>query len=72
MCVPRVVQIFEALSGSPQLQPVRLRLLTELWKAEDRVYPYVEKIILSEQFTSEEFLMAKAAAIQTICTQRFV
>lgn len=70
-CVPRVLQIFEALSSNQQLQPIRVKLLTELWKSEDRVYPYLEKLILSDQPHTEEFLMAKASAIDTVCSLRY-
>uniref|UniRef100_A0A0P5JGL1 RE24967p n=1 Tax=Daphnia magna TaxID=35525 RepID=A0A0P5JGL1_9CRUS len=69
-CVPRVLQIFEALSSSPQLRPVRTRLLAELWKVEDRVYPYLEKVLNTDQQQTEEFLIAKATAIDIICKNR--
>lgn len=66
-----MLQIYEALSSNPQLKPVRISLLTELWKIEDRVYPYLEKAVNSDQQQTEEFLMAKASAIDVICDSRY-
>ena len=67
-CVPRVLQIIEALSTSPSLQPVRIKVLAELWQIEDRVYRYLEKLIFSENLLSDEFMMAKASVIETVCS----
>lgn len=69
-CVPRILQIFEALSSNQQLKPIRLRLLTELWKNEDRVYPFLDKA-LTETHQTEEFLVAKALVIDIICSNRY-
>ena len=66
-----MLQIYEALSSNPQLKPVRIRLLTELWKEEDRIWPYLEKVVNSDQHQTEEFLIAKASAIDIICKSRY-
>nr|CAH0108028.1 unnamed protein product [Daphnia galeata] len=62
-CVPRVLQIYEALSSTPQLKPVRIRLLADLWKIEDL-------LIADQTNKTEEFLVAKATAIDIICMNR--
>ena len=63
-----MLQILEALSASADLQPVRIKLLAELWQREDRVYRYLEKMICSDDVHSEEFIIAKASVIETVCS----
>jgi hypothetical protein len=41
-----------------------------LWKIEDRVYPFLEKVLNADQQQTEEFLIAKATAIDIICMNR--
>ena len=63
-----MLQILEALSTSSVLQPVRMKLLAELWRMEDRVYRYLEKMLFSESQESDEYMIAKASVIETVCS----
>jgi len=41
------LQILEALAAAQPLQPLRLRLLADLWTIQDRAYPFLEKVLLA-------------------------
>ena len=70
-CVPGVLQTLEALSSAKEIQPLRLRLLTDLWIIQDRTYPYLEKMIMTDQSPANfEFQLAKAAAIEAVCSAK--
>ena len=68
--MPRILQTLEALSGSKELQSLRLKLLKDLWIIEDRAYPYLEKAFYNDQLNTEDFIISKSLAIEAVCMNK--
>ncbi|XP_066536485.1 focadhesin isoform X2 [Hoplias malabaricus] len=77
-CIPQVLHVLQTLGSSPKLRAVTLRLLTALWKKQDRVYPDVQKLMALMEKSSVllgkkaqwEQILARAACVQDICKER--
>ena len=72
-CISSVLQLIQSLGSKPKLVPLKLKLLFELWKVENRCYPYLQRA-LETNYTSEyssiasgEIALAKAKVIKEIC-----
>ena len=64
-----IIQLINSLAIRPGLKPIRLKLLFDLWREEDRVYLYLQRAL--EEATPDvnkiEYLLAKAKVIRDIC-----
>ncbi|KAK2171967.1 hypothetical protein NP493_1010g00002 [Ridgeia piscesae] len=65
------------LAMSASLKPVVLRLVTLLWKQQDRCFPHLQKMLLEKETAVvqgetmvDESLIARAASIRDICRNR--
>ncbi|KAM4714416.1 focadhesin isoform 2-T3 [Anableps anableps] len=77
LCVPMVLQTLHMVASSPKLRAVAMRLMTTLWKRQDRVYPELQRL-LGQQDTRTvvgkdsqwEQILARAACLRDICRER--
>ncbi|XP_026014931.1 focadhesin-like [Maylandia zebra] len=65
------------LAGSPKLRAVGLRLMTALWKKQDRVYPELQRLMSQQDSrvvlgrdAQWEQILARAACVRDICRER--
>ncbi|KAF7653336.1 hypothetical protein LDENG_00084210, partial [Lucifuga dentata] len=77
LCVPMVLQTLQMLASTPQLRPVVLRLMTSLWKKQDRVYPELQRLlgqqdsrVMVGKDTQWEQILARAACLRDVCRER--
>ncbi|KAM9717713.1 focadhesin [Menidia menidia] len=77
LCVPLVLQTLHMLASSPRLRAVAVRLMTTLWKKQDRVYPELQRLLGQQdsggpggQETQWEQLLCRAACLRDICRER--
>ncbi|MED6274371.1 hypothetical protein CHARACLAT_015768 [Characodon lateralis] len=79
LCVPMVLQTLHMLASSPKLRAVAMRLMTALWKRQDRVYPELQhllgqqdaRVIVGKE-TQWEQILARAACLRDICRERLI
>uniref|UniRef100_A0A671ULB5 Focadhesin n=1 Tax=Sparus aurata TaxID=8175 RepID=A0A671ULB5_SPAAU len=77
LCVPMVLQTLHMLASAPKLRAVAMRLMTALWKKQDRVYPELQhllgqqdsRVVLGRD-TQWEQILARAACLRDICRER--
>uniref|UniRef100_H2M9K6 DUF3730 domain-containing protein n=1 Tax=Oryzias latipes TaxID=8090 RepID=H2M9K6_ORYLA len=77
LCVPMVLQTLQMLASAPKLRAVVMRLMTALWKKQDRVYPELQRL-LSQQDSRVavgkdaewERVLARAACLRDVCRER--
>ncbi|KAM6894866.1 focadhesin isoform 1-T2 [Lycodopsis pacificus] len=77
LCVPMVLQTLHMLASAPKLRAVAVRLMTALWKKQDRIYPDLQRL-LSQQDSRVvvgrdaqwEQILARAACLRDICRER--
>uniref|UniRef100_A0A3P9NBI6 Focadhesin n=1 Tax=Poecilia reticulata TaxID=8081 RepID=A0A3P9NBI6_POERE len=77
LCVPMVLQTLHILASSPKLRAVAMRLMTALWKRQDRVYPDLQGLLGQQDIrlmvgkdTQWEQTVARAACLRDICKER--
>uniref|UniRef100_A0A1A7WHK4 Focadhesin n=1 Tax=Iconisemion striatum TaxID=60296 RepID=A0A1A7WHK4_9TELE len=77
LCVPMVLQTLHTLASDPKLRAVSMRLMTALWKKQDRVYPELQRLLSLKdprgvvgQDTQWEQILARAACLRDICRER--
>jgi hypothetical protein len=76
--VGAILHFIQMLGTTFDLHPVSIRLLTELWKNQERCYPYLLKALLDEEDSGAvsgdrcETLIAKAAAVRDVCRLKYV
>uniref|UniRef100_A0A087XI00 Focadhesin n=1 Tax=Poecilia formosa TaxID=48698 RepID=A0A087XI00_POEFO len=77
LCVPMVLQTLHMLASSPKLRAVAMRLMTVLWKRQDRVYPELQGLLGQQDIrlvvgkdTQWEQMVARAACLRDICKER--
>ncbi|XP_023119509.2 focadhesin isoform X1 [Amphiprion ocellaris] len=77
LCVPMVLQTLHMLASAPKLRGVALRLVTALWKKQDRVYPELQRVLDQQDSrvvvgkdTQWEQILARAACLRDICRER--
>ncbi|KAK2900269.1 focadhesin isoform X1 [Channa argus] len=77
LCVPMVLQTLHMLASAPKLRAVAMRLITALWKKQDRVYPEMQRLLAQHESrvvvgrdTQWEQTLARAACIRDICRAR--
>ncbi|XP_066272306.1 focadhesin-like isoform X1 [Branchiostoma lanceolatum] len=76
VCIPPILKTLQVLGAHPHLRAVSLRLLTSLWEQQDRSFPHLQKLLLSELPANQppaqilEMNMAKAASVRDICKLR--
>uniref|UniRef100_A0AAQ5YU84 DUF3730 domain-containing protein n=1 Tax=Amphiprion ocellaris TaxID=80972 RepID=A0AAQ5YU84_AMPOC len=65
------------LASAPKLRGVALRLVTALWKKQDRVYPELQRVLDQQDSrvvvgkdTQWEQILARAACLRDICRER--
>ncbi|XP_032439079.1 focadhesin isoform X2 [Xiphophorus hellerii] len=77
LCVPMLLQTLHMLASSPKLKAVAMRLMTALWKRQDRVYPELQRLLGQQDTrlvvgkdTQWEQTVARAACLRDICRER--
>uniref|UniRef100_UPI003AB0ACCF focadhesin n=1 Tax=Centroberyx gerrardi TaxID=166262 RepID=UPI003AB0ACCF len=77
LCVPQVLQTLQMLASAPKLKAVAMRLMTTLWKKQDRVYPELQRLLGQQDWrvvvgrdTQWEQILARAACLRDICRER--
>nr|XP_024657650.1 focadhesin-like [Maylandia zebra] len=77
LCFPIVLHSLHMLAGSPKLRAVGLRLMTALWKKQDRVYPELQRLMSQQDSrvvlgrdAQWEQILARAACVRDICRER--
>lgn len=77
LCVPMVLQTLHMLASTPKLRAVAMRLMTALWKKQDRVYPELQRLLGQQDSrvvvgrdTQWEQILARAACLRDICRER--
>ncbi|KAK3740115.1 hypothetical protein QZH41_012352, partial [Actinostola sp. cb2023] len=71
-----VLKTLQSLSVCPSLRPLSVRLLLKLWRRQSRVFPHLQKALLSDDQDIKdedvflELQIAKAATIRDICRER--
>lgn len=77
LCVPLVLQTLHMLASAPKLRAVAMRLMTTLWKKQDRVYPELQRLLAQPddrvvlgRDAQWEQLLARAACLRDICRER--
>ncbi|KAM8898854.1 focadhesin isoform 1-T1 [Spinachia spinachia] len=76
-CVPMVLQTLHMLASTPKLRAVAMRLMTALWKKQDRVYPELQRLLGQQDSrvvvgrdSQWEQILARAACVRDICRER--
>uniref|UniRef100_A0A8C4YVW1 Focadhesin n=1 Tax=Gadus morhua TaxID=8049 RepID=A0A8C4YVW1_GADMO len=78
-CVPQVLHVLQMLASAPNLRAVVMRLMTELWKKQDRVYPELQRVlgqpggklsVMAGRDAQWEMVLARAACLKDICRER--
>ena len=75
-CIPPVLKAIQMFGSSPRLKALSIQLLTDLWKIQDRSFPYLLKAITEPApgvLTMEgvdEVKLAKVKAIRDVCMLR--
>ncbi|XP_062239752.1 focadhesin [Platichthys flesus] len=77
LCVPMVLQTLHMLASAPKLRAVAMRLMTALWKKQDRVYPELQRLLGQQDSrvvvgrdAQWEQILARAACLRDICRER--
>ncbi|KAG7265998.1 hypothetical protein CRUP_029609, partial [Coryphaenoides rupestris] len=79
LCVPQVLHVLQMLASAPNLRAMVMRLMTELWKKQDRVYPELQRVLgppggklgaVAGRDAQWEMLLARAACLKDICKER--
>ncbi|KAM3857392.1 focadhesin [Diretmus argenteus] len=77
LCVPQVLQTLQMLASAPKLRAVAMRLMTALWKKQDRVYPELQRLLGQQDSrvvvgrdAQWEQILARAACLRDICRER--
>ncbi|XP_070785778.1 focadhesin [Enoplosus armatus] len=77
LCVPAVLQTLHMLASAPKLRAVAMRLMTALWKKQDRVYPELQRLlsqqdgrVVAGRDAQWEQILARAACLRDICRER--
>ncbi|XP_068443622.1 focadhesin [Clinocottus analis] len=77
LCVPMVLQTLHMLASAPKLRAVAMRLMTALWRKQDRVYPELQRLlsqqdsrVLVGRDAQWEQILARAACLRDICIER--
>uniref|UniRef100_A0A673ARV5 Focadhesin n=1 Tax=Sphaeramia orbicularis TaxID=375764 RepID=A0A673ARV5_9TELE len=77
LCVPTVLQTLHVLASAPKLRAVAMRLMTALWKKQDRVYPELQRLLGQQDSrvvvgrdAQWEQILARAACLRDICRER--
>uniref|UniRef100_A0A3B3ZXC9 Uncharacterized protein n=1 Tax=Periophthalmus magnuspinnatus TaxID=409849 RepID=A0A3B3ZXC9_9GOBI len=78
LCVPMVLQTLHVLASAPKLRAVAMRLMTALWKKQDRVYPELQRLLSQQenrvvlgQDAQWEQLLSRAACLRDICIEPY-
>ncbi len=69
-CISFVLQLVKSLGSRPGLIPLRLQLLFRLWKAEERIYPYLKgalEEVPPEATVRSEFRLSRAKVVRDVC-----
>ncbi|CAL8326996.1 unnamed protein product [Lota lota] len=78
-CVPQVLHVLQMLASAPNLRAVVMRLMTELWKKQDRVYPELQRVlgqpggklsVMAGRDAQWDMVLARAACLKDICRER--
>uniref|UniRef100_A0A8C5ECR9 DUF3730 domain-containing protein n=1 Tax=Gouania willdenowi TaxID=441366 RepID=A0A8C5ECR9_GOUWI len=77
LCIPMLLQTLHMLASAPKLKAVAMRLMTILWKRQDRVYTELQCLLSQQNRTAVmgrdtewEQLLSRAACIRDICRER--
>ncbi|XP_056298140.1 focadhesin isoform X2 [Pseudoliparis swirei] len=77
LCVPMVLQTLHMLASDPKLRAVAMRLMTDLWRKQDRIYPELQRLLGQQDSrvvvgrdAQWEHILARAACLRDICRER--
>ncbi|XP_020499256.2 focadhesin [Labrus bergylta] len=77
LCVPMLLQTLHMLASAPKLRAVAMRLMTALWKKQDRVYPELQRLLGQQDSrvvvgrdAQWEQILARAAFVRDVCRER--
>uniref|UniRef100_A0A8C3GCC7 Focadhesin n=1 Tax=Cyclopterus lumpus TaxID=8103 RepID=A0A8C3GCC7_CYCLU len=77
LCVPMVLQTLHMLASAPKLRAVAMRLMTDLWRKQDRIYPELQRLLGQQDSrvvvgrdAQWEQILARAACLRDICRER--
>ncbi|XP_047426080.1 focadhesin [Mugil cephalus] len=77
LCVPMVLPTLHMLASAPKLRAVAMRLMTALWKKQDRVYPELQRLlgpqdvrVVMGRDAQWEQILARAACLRDVCRER--
>ncbi|XP_077597799.1 focadhesin [Stigmatopora nigra] len=77
LCIPTVLQTLNLLASDPKLKAVAMRLTTQLWKKQDRVYPELQRLltqpdnrVVTGKDAQWELVLSRAACLRDICRER--
>ncbi len=70
-----VLRTLQALATARPLRAVALRLMTTLWRLQDRVFPHLHAALLDAEPAVargqlDELMVAQAASVRDICVLR--
>ncbi|XP_006818755.1 focadhesin-like, partial [Saccoglossus kowalevskii] len=74
VCVGPVLKTLQTLAALPSMQHIGIRLVTSLWKLQDRCFPHLQKLLAipNNKSTSsgdiDIVLLSKATSVRDICT----
>ncbi|XP_035827605.1 focadhesin [Aplysia californica] len=74
-CVAPILKIIHTLGQSAELKAVSVRLMTLLWRQQDRCFPHLLKAVSephvwTDDNRSDEVMLAKASAILDVCKSK--
>ncbi|XP_071110148.1 focadhesin-like [Haliotis cracherodii] len=75
-CIAPILKTIQLMSNSPRLRAISIRLMTSLWKLQDRTFPQLLHLLTDNSPGRivpggiDEVTLAKAAAIRDICQLR--
>uniref|UniRef100_A0A7N8Y655 Focadhesin n=1 Tax=Mastacembelus armatus TaxID=205130 RepID=A0A7N8Y655_9TELE len=77
LCIPMVLQTLHMLASAPKLRAVAMRLMTALWKKQDRVYLELQRLLGQQDSRvvvgkddQWEQILSRAACLRDICRER--
>ncbi len=68
-CIAPILSVIGSFKFKPELTPLRLSLLQDLWSVEPRTYSQLQKGLEQEVHTNQD-LIAKASVIKAVCEKK--
>merc|ERR1719158_1898218 len=67
-CISLIMKLISSLASKPSMAPLKLTLLSKLWRVESRCYPFLQKALLEQapSICCLEYQITQAAVIRDI------